>query len=139
MPNPDHKTSPLVSLTTLGKSALVTINEAACTSNEEMMREFTAENAAWLGSLLRRFTEIIKTAESSQPVSGVDRHPGRSTIPQTLTATADRVVTGSSRPDRLAQISNHTVQNGGMDAPRANAVVQNDQRCTRAVKMASTM
>ena len=54
-----------MNLTTLGRAALATINEAARSSNEEMKLEFTADNVAQLRSLLRRFTEIIKTAESS--------------------------------------------------------------------------
>ena len=65
VPNPDHKTSPLLNLTVLGRTTLATINEAARSSNEEMMRAFTAANVAQLRSLLRRFTDIIKTAESS--------------------------------------------------------------------------
>jgi DNA-binding MarR family transcriptional regulator len=65
LPNPDHKTSPLVNLTPKGQATLNAINEAARISNNEVMQEFTAANVAQLRSLLRRFTKIIETSESS--------------------------------------------------------------------------
>jgi DNA-binding MarR family transcriptional regulator len=65
LPNPDHKTSPLVSLTPAGRATLDAINQAAQISNDEVQEEFTAANVDQLRSLLRRLTEIIEAAESS--------------------------------------------------------------------------
>lgn len=65
LPNPDHKTSPLVSLTPAGHATLTAINEAARTSNNEVLHKFTEANVVQLRSLLRRFTKIIESTESS--------------------------------------------------------------------------
>jgi DNA-binding MarR family transcriptional regulator len=64
VPNPDHKTSPLVTLTAAGRDTLAAINKAARSSNNAIQREFTPENVAHLRALLRQFTAIIKDAES---------------------------------------------------------------------------
>ena len=65
LPNPDHKTSPLVKLTPAGHATLDSINEAARASNNAVLQEFSAENVAQLRSLLRRFNEIIESWETS--------------------------------------------------------------------------
>jgi DNA-binding MarR family transcriptional regulator len=65
LPNPDHKTSPLINLTPAGHATLDAINEAARVSNAEVREKFTPTNVVQLRSLLRRFTEIIEAAESS--------------------------------------------------------------------------
>jgi DNA-binding MarR family transcriptional regulator len=62
-PNPDHKTSPLVELTTAGRDTLDAINHAAGESNDALLREFTEANVVQLRALLRRFTEVVKAAE----------------------------------------------------------------------------
>lgn len=59
VPNPDHKTSPLINLTPAGHATLEAINETARISHQEVMEKFTPANVAQLRSLLRRFTEII--------------------------------------------------------------------------------
>src|ERR1700727_2916192 len=64
VPNPDHKTSPLVTLTAAGRDTLAAINKAASSSNDAIQREFTPENVARLRALLRQFTAIIKEAEA---------------------------------------------------------------------------
>lgn len=71
VPNPDHKTSPLVQLTPAGRGTLATINRTADRSNDEVMQEFTAANVAALRALLRQFTEIVKQAESSSPARSI--------------------------------------------------------------------
>jgi DNA-binding MarR family transcriptional regulator len=63
IPNPDHKTSPLVNLTPTGRETLATINTVATASNDAIEREFTPENVEHLRTLLRRFTAIAKAAE----------------------------------------------------------------------------
>ena len=65
VPNPDHKTSPLVTLTAAGRDTLAAINKAASSSNNAIQCEFTPENVARLRALLRQFTAIIKDAEST--------------------------------------------------------------------------
>ena len=62
--NPDHKTSPLLRLTPDGESTLAAINQAALQSNNAIRHELTPARLAELRSLLRRFTELVKEAES---------------------------------------------------------------------------
>jgi DNA-binding MarR family transcriptional regulator len=62
--NPDHKTSPLLRLTPEGESTLAAINRAALHSNEAIRQDLTPDRVDELRSLLRRFTELVKQAES---------------------------------------------------------------------------
>ena len=68
-PNPDHKTSPLIHLTTAGRSTLVAINEAARISNNEVREAFGASNVDQLRKLLQRFVEIIEAYHAPQPTA----------------------------------------------------------------------
>ncbi|MDA0179518.1 MarR family transcriptional regulator [Solirubrobacter phytolaccae] len=60
-PNPDHKTSPLLALTTEGRQALERINLAAEASHLEILEQFPASDVAALRALLRRFTAAMRT------------------------------------------------------------------------------
>jgi len=64
IPNPDHKTSPLLRLTPSGESTLAAINQAALHSNEAIRQVLTPDRVDQLRTLLRRFTELVKEAES---------------------------------------------------------------------------
>ena len=68
-PNPDHKTSPLIHLTTAGRSTLVAINEAARISNNEVREAFGTSNVDQLRKLLQRFVEIIEAYHAPQPTA----------------------------------------------------------------------
>jgi len=63
-PNPDHKTSPLLTITPAGESTLAAINHAAERSHEAILRDLTPERLAELRSLLRHFTELVKAARA---------------------------------------------------------------------------
>ncbi len=60
LPNPDHRTSPLLRLTPAGRSILATINETALHSNDAILQDLTPEGVAQLRSLLRSLTELVK-------------------------------------------------------------------------------
>ena len=64
VPNPDHKTSPLIELTADGRETLAEINTAAGESNRALLRELSGEDVAQLRSLLQRFTAIVKSSEA---------------------------------------------------------------------------
>ncbi|MGB6058863.1 MAG: MarR family winged helix-turn-helix transcriptional regulator [Microthrixaceae bacterium] len=59
--NPDHKTSPLVSLTRKGRTALDRINRAGEAFNEALLTEFGAEHIARLRTLLREFVSVVNS------------------------------------------------------------------------------
>ncbi|WP_396642919.1 MarR family winged helix-turn-helix transcriptional regulator [Microbacterium sp.] len=63
VPNPDHKTSPLIELTPAGRETLAEINTAAAESNRALLRELSEHDVAQLRSLLQRFTAIVKSNE----------------------------------------------------------------------------
>ncbi|WP_181003402.1 MarR family winged helix-turn-helix transcriptional regulator [Microbacterium sp. CJ77] len=64
VPNPDHKTSPLIELTPAGQETLAEINTAAGESNRALLRELSEDDVAQLRSLLQRFTAIVKSSEA---------------------------------------------------------------------------
>jgi len=58
--NPDHKRSPLVSLTERGRSVLDDINSAGATFNGAVLTELGADRVQELRVLLRDFTAAVK-------------------------------------------------------------------------------
>lgn len=59
--NPDHKTSPLVTLTDEGRGVLGAINAAGRESNADLARELPPGGVAQLRSLLQQFTRIVQS------------------------------------------------------------------------------
>jgi len=60
IPNPDHRTSPLVRLTPSGAEALVAIDESAAQFNTAVEADLTPEMAEQLRSLLGTLAESIR-------------------------------------------------------------------------------
>lgn len=56
VPNPDHRTSPLVRLTPEGKVVLAGINHVAADAHRALLTSFSAEDVAALRSLLQHLT-----------------------------------------------------------------------------------
>lgn len=59
-PNPDHKTSPLLTLTPSGQRALDSINTAAENFHREILERFPLNEVATLRDLLTRFTKAMQ-------------------------------------------------------------------------------
>ncbi len=62
LPNPDHKTSPLVRLTPPGKRVLDSINRAADRSHHAILEQFSDRQVRELRTLLRSFGEAARSA-----------------------------------------------------------------------------
>jgi DNA-binding MarR family transcriptional regulator len=58
--NPDHKASPLVTLTNTGVRSLERINAAVVRDHERLLRQFSERDVDRLRALLGRFTTAIK-------------------------------------------------------------------------------
>ena len=63
-PNPDHKTSPLLTLTEQGRTVLGTINDAGRESNRSLLATMSPEGIEELRGLLRRFTSAVKDLDA---------------------------------------------------------------------------
>jgi DNA-binding MarR family transcriptional regulator len=61
VPNPDHRTSPLIRLTHEGNRALEGINQAATQSNDAIEADLTPTKVTQLRKLLRDFTTSART------------------------------------------------------------------------------
>jgi DNA-binding MarR family transcriptional regulator len=59
-PNPDHKASPLVTLTNTGARSLERINAAVVRDHERLLLQFSERDVDRLRGLLGRFTTAIK-------------------------------------------------------------------------------
>jgi DNA-binding MarR family transcriptional regulator len=65
--NPDHKTSPLVSLTPEGRTVLDRINRTGDAFNEALRTELGAEHIAELRALLRDFVSAVNSVPALGP------------------------------------------------------------------------
>ncbi len=59
--NPDHRTSPLVQLTTTGEGTLAAINAAAAASHDGILERFSARKVTQLRTLLHEFSDAVRT------------------------------------------------------------------------------
>lgn len=59
-PNPDHKASPILALTTTGRQALKRINTAADHHHQNLLGLFPEHDVDTLSALLARFTAALK-------------------------------------------------------------------------------
>jgi DNA-binding MarR family transcriptional regulator len=62
-PNPDHRTSPLVTLTPSGTRTLTRMNRAAEVSHEAMLADLSEREVATLRTLLRKLTSVVTGLE----------------------------------------------------------------------------
>lgn len=65
-PNPDHKASPLILLTTLGHTTLNNINQTADDQHQQLLKDFPVSDIASLRTLLQRFTATVTNLEKPQ-------------------------------------------------------------------------
>lgn len=63
VPNPDHRTSPLLTLTDTGRAILQDINRAAESSHRATLEHISIEDVAALRELLRRFTAALQAED----------------------------------------------------------------------------
>lgn len=71
--NPDHKTSPLLQLTTAGRDHLARINAAAEDVHLRMLTHFTERDIKAFRALLAKFVAAIR-ATSPDPLSHAPQH-----------------------------------------------------------------
>ena len=72
-PNPDHKASPLVTLTNTGARALDRINTAVEGDHEQLLLQFSERDVDRLRALLGRFSAAMRDLDrtsQSEPVAG---------------------------------------------------------------------
>ncbi|MEO9094122.1 MAG: MarR family transcriptional regulator [Microbacteriaceae bacterium] len=75
LPNPDHKTSPLVTLTTVGRSILERVNAAARSAHRAELSDFSPEEVHALRQQLQSLTASIHRYQQAQAQEIIDTSP----------------------------------------------------------------
>lgn len=72
-PNPDHKTSPIVALTPLGREKLDRINAAADHLHRQLLESFPDRDVDTLRALLQQFTTVMKALGADEELHPLPR------------------------------------------------------------------